>query len=93
MMTNFSYACAVVRLPAVKNPPARWRKFLGENPRDQEIERILRSELADAFGRSEELFKDISVKAVFKGVTYESLNDPDFMRIASQKDPVSRHAS
>jgi hypothetical protein len=35
--------------------------------------------------RSEELFKDMSVKAVFKGVTYESLNDPDFMRIASQR--------
>jgi hypothetical protein len=27
------------------------------------------------------------VKAIFKGVTYESLSDPEFMRIAGQKIP------
>jgi hypothetical protein len=75
-------------LPSVaKNPPARWLKFLGENPKDQEIERVLRSELADAFGQSDDVFREMRVKAIFKGVTYESLNDPDFMRIASRKIP------
>jgi len=75
-------------LPSVaKNPPVRWKKFLGERPKDQEIERMLRSELADAFGRSDDLFQDMNVKAIFKGVTYESLSDPEFMRIASQKIP------
>lgn len=75
-------------LPSVaKNPPARWSKFLGESPKDQEIERMLRSELADAFGHSDDVFQDMRVKAIFKGVTYESLSDPDFMRIASQKVP------
>jgi hypothetical protein len=29
----------------------------------------------------------MNVKAIFKGVTYESLSDPEFMRIASQKIP------
>jgi len=75
-------------LPSVaKNPPARWKKFLGEHPKDQEIERMPRSELADAFGRSDDVFQDMNVKAIFKGVTYESLSDPEFMRIASQKIP------
>jgi hypothetical protein len=75
-------------LPSVaKNPPARWKKFLGEHPEDQEIERMLRNELADAFGRSDDVFQDMNVKAIFKGVTYESLSDPEFMRIASQKIP------
>jgi hypothetical protein len=29
----------------------------------------------------------MEVKAIFKGVTYESLNDPDFIRIASEEIP------
>ncbi len=75
-------------LPSVaKNPPARWKKFLGEHPRDQEIGNMLRSELADAFGHSDDVFQDMNVKAIFKGVTYESLSDPEFMRIAGQKIP------
>jgi hypothetical protein len=39
------------------------------------------------FGRSEDLFADMKVKAIFKGVTYESLTDPEFMRIASEEIP------
>jgi hypothetical protein len=75
-------------LPSVsKNPPARWKKFLGEHPKDQETEHMLRSELADAFGHSDNVFQDMDVKAIFKGVTYESLSDPEFMRIAGQKIP------
>jgi hypothetical protein len=76
-------------LPSViKNPPLRWKRFLGEHPREQEIERMLRSELTDAFGRSDDLFEQMTVKAIFKGVTYESLSDPEFMRIAAEKIPL-----
>jgi hypothetical protein len=76
-------------LPSVvKNPPSRWKKFLGEYPKDQEIERMLRSELGDAFDHSDDVFQDMKVKAIFKGVTYESLSDPEFMRIAGQAIPL-----
>jgi hypothetical protein len=76
-------------LPSVaKNPPARWKAYLGGQPREEEVERMLRSELADAFGRSDDVFQDMSVKAIFKGVTYESLSDPEFMRIASRAIPL-----
>ena len=76
-------------LPSVaKSFPVRWRRFLGENPRSHEIEHMLRSELTDAFGQSDDVFEDMSVKAIFKGVTYESLCDPEFMRIAGQKIPI-----
>jgi hypothetical protein len=76
-------------LPSVaKNPPARWRRFLGEHPLDQNVEQMLRSELTDAFGHSDDVFHGMNVKSVFKGVTYESLSDPDFMRIASQAIPL-----
>jgi hypothetical protein len=76
-------------LPSVaKNPPARWKRFLGEHPRDQEVEHMLRSELTDAFGHSDDVFQSMNVKAIFKGVTYESLSDPEFMRIAGQAIPL-----
>ena len=76
-------------LPSVaKNPPVRWKRFLGEYPNDQQLERMLRRELTDAFGDSDDVFHDMNVKAIFKGVTYESLSDPDFMRIASQAIPL-----
>ena len=76
-------------LPSVaQNPPARWKRFLGEHPRDLEVEHALRSELADAFGNSDGVFQDMNVKAIFKGVTYELLSDPHFMRIASHAIPI-----
>ncbi|HEY4902817.1 MAG TPA: hypothetical protein VIH89_05030 [Candidatus Sulfotelmatobacter sp.] len=59
-----------------------------EHPRDLEIEHALRSELADAFGNSDGVFQDMKVRTIFKGVTYELLSDPDFMRVASQAIPV-----
>jgi hypothetical protein len=76
-------------LPSIaKNPPARWTRFLGEHPRDQKVEQMLRTELMAAFGNSDGVFQDMNVKAIFKGVTYESLSDPEFMRIAGQAIPL-----
>lgn len=76
-------------LPNVlKNPPTRWNRFLGENSSHQEVEHILRSELRKAFGNSDGVFQDMNVKVIFKGVTYELINDPKFMRIAGQAIPL-----
>jgi hypothetical protein len=73
-------------LPSVaKNPPPRWKRFIGEHPSDREIEDMLRSELTDAFGNSNSVFQNMTVKAIFKGITYELLSDPEFMRIASRE--------
>jgi hypothetical protein len=84
---NREVLLSALLLGVAKNPPARWKRFLGDHPRDQEIECMLRSELTDAFGRSDDLFQEMKVKAIFKGVTYESLIDPEFMRIAREKIP------
>jgi hypothetical protein len=76
-------------LPSVvRNPPGRWKRHLGERPHDQQVEQMLRHELTDAFGNSDEVFKDMNVKAIFKGVTYELLSDPEFMGIAGQAIPL-----
>lgn len=34
------------------SPPARWKRFLGNGPSREDVERLLRSELSDAFGSS-----------------------------------------
>ena len=67
------------------SPPSRWKRFLGNGASREDLERLLRSELSDAFGSSEKLFRDMEVKLVFKGVTYESLNDSEFVRVAREK--------
>jgi hypothetical protein len=75
-------------LPSVfQDPPTRWKRFIGQNPTHEDIEHMLRLELKEAFGQSDDVFEDMSVKALFKGVTYELLSDTKFMRIASQKIP------
>jgi hypothetical protein len=75
-------------LPSVvANPPGRWNRFVGERPSATEAERLLRSDFTKAFGSSENLFNDMKVKAVFKGVTYESLSDPHFIRITREAIP------
>lgn len=67
------------------SPPVRWKRYLGNGARREDIERLLRSELTTAFGSTEKLFREMEVKLVFKGVTYESLNDPDFVSVAREK--------
>jgi hypothetical protein len=73
-------------LPSViKNPPGRWKRLLGECPSNRAIEDMLRIELMEAFGNSESVFHDMSVKAIFKGITYELLSDPEFICVATKQ--------
>lgn len=41
---------------------------------------MLESELRAAFGSAEKLIQKMEVRAIFKGITYEMLNDPKFIR-------------
>jgi hypothetical protein len=75
-------------LPGVAmTPPARWTRFLGNGASREALEHLLRTELSEAFGSAKDLFDEMKVKTVFKGVTYESLSDPDFIRVAREAIP------
>ncbi len=75
-------------LPGVfGNPPARWQRMLGRNPDMDRIERLLRSELKKRCGSAKDLCRDMEVTTRFKGVTYESLNDPEFIKLAIEAIP------
>lgn len=71
----------------VANPPDRWRRLLGAYPRADEIERLLRAELKKKFGSAKDICGDMKVTAIFKGVTYESLSDPEFIKVATEAIP------
>jgi hypothetical protein len=42
-------------------------------------------EITDAFGSVDDLIANMKLKVVYKGVTYESLSDPEFQRIGQQE--------
>lgn len=75
-------------LEAVKrSPPKRWKKHFDQTPTDQVARRLLNDDLQKAFRSAEALVKEMKVKVVFKGVTYESLQDKEFIEIARKKLP------
>lgn len=75
-------------MPSVcARPPERWMKLLEPAPSRQALQELLDTELKKAFGSADDLFEDMKVKLLFKGVTYESLNDPKFIEIATGAIP------
>lgn len=75
-------------LPSVqKNPPDDWTGFLGPKPKKEEVERTLHQTLLRSFGPPEALIREMKVSVKYKGVTYETLNDPDFVEKASSVFP------
>lgn len=76
-------------LPAVKAmPPKRWHKHFEGQLDDALASRLLGVDLHKAFRSAEELVKEMKVKVVFKGVTYELLCDEHFTEIARDRLPA-----
>ena len=76
-------------LPAVKSsPPKRWEKHFDRELSDDLARRLLNDDLQRAFRSAEALANDMKVKVVFKGVTYESLQDEEFIKLARTKLPA-----
>lgn len=76
---------AVVKMlfPLVRqNIPSQWRKHLCVSPSDTELRDLLREELARAFGDPQDHFQKMSCSVIYKGITYELLNDPQFIETA-----------
>ena len=75
-------------LPIVrKNPPqALLGRILGE-PSDNERQKWLELELNKVFPKAESLIKGMDLKIRYKDVTYESLNDTDFIKSVEEAFP------
>lgn len=75
--------------PAViAQTPDRWKKFLPSKPSPDDIRQVLDCELSDHFGSAERNLKKIDVSLIFKGVTYETLNNPEFIKTVKKRMPI-----
>lgn len=75
-------------LPRVKNnPPPRWRNRIGVSASEREIRSMLENDLDNAIGTAKQYIQKMSVHKVFKGVTYELLNDEKFVAVANKAIP------
>jgi hypothetical protein len=67
--------------------PGRWKRFLGPTPSKEDICDQLDAELKSAFGSVKEIFQEMKVNVAYKGVTYELLRDPAFIKTAKGEMP------
>lgn len=82
-------ALVTALLPAVKDtPPARSIKHIGSSPKEESVRGWLDAELASIFGDAGGHISEMKVSVLFKGVTYESLNDPNFIETAQKQLPT-----
>ena len=78
-------------LPAVlRSPPPDWRPLIRPQSRQPDTERLLKSTIAEALDEISRMSQDIKVQHLFKGVTYECLKDPDFIKLAQKHFPKLR---
>ena len=68
------------------NPPQRWGD-LGFFP-EERVKVRLEDELNRKFRSAKDLMGKMKVSVIFKGVTYESLNDPEFIECVRKKIPA-----
>ncbi len=81
--TNLSALVRALAPAVATSPPDRWVRYVGKSPDSRAVEQMLRRELADIFNTVRNgLVNHMEVSLVYKGVTYELLNDPEFVRVA-----------
>lgn len=75
-------------LPLVKRrPPKEWCRSDGTKPDAETLEQFLSEDLRRAFGTADDLVKEMQVRVVIKGVTWEMLNDKNFLAVAKEALP------
>ena len=75
-------------LPSVQmNLPERWKKFIGTSPSKDQVKKMLEKDLTATFGSAKSIIKEMKVSLIFKGVTYELLNNEEFIKVASKAIP------
>jgi hypothetical protein len=71
----------------VKSSPPRWLRFIGQKPGEDDIKAMLAQELSDVLGTAAEVVGKMRVRLLFMGVTFESLTDPEFLKVAQRALP------
>jgi hypothetical protein len=78
-----------VLLPTVRRAvPSQWKKQVVGEMSDEKLRTLLDLALAREFGGAEKHIRAMKVRVVFKGVTFESLTDPEFVKVARDRLPA-----
>jgi hypothetical protein len=81
-------ALAAAFLPLVeRTPPKEWCKSNGSPPKQELLQEFLDADLRQAFGKADDLIKQMDVRVLLKGVTYELLSNPKFMELTRKAIP------
>ena len=70
-----------------RTTPKEWLMSDGTKPDAETIRQFLDEDLRHAFGSAEKLIRNMAVRLVFKGVTYESLTNEAFLTAAREGIP------
>ena len=91
LMQSNAERLAKALFPSVKeHRPARWTRVMGQNATDDALKEQLLHDIRAAFGDVEKLMQAMTVQKVFKGVTYETLTNPEFLELAQKEFPSLR---
>lgn len=76
-------------LPGIKSaPPEALLSSIVGRPTTDQLRRWVEDQLSHFFPSSEKLVADMEVNVSFKGVTYETLNDPKFQEAVRKAFPL-----
>lgn len=88
IITKNTESLKTALFPAVvQSPPERWQRFLGPSPSGQQCADQLERDLEQAFGTANDIVREMKVNLLFKGVTYDTLKNPQFREIADKELP------
>ncbi|MGY0198488.1 hypothetical protein [Leptothrix sp. BB-3] len=77
-------------LPIVEaNPPAALRAQVNGSPSSEVVKRYVDKELDRVFPRASSLVEDMTLEWIRKGVTFQTLSDPDFQRAVKDAFPYA----
>ncbi len=70
-----------------RKPPKEWRFSDGQKPDKETCRRFVERDLGRAFGTANQLISGMEVTLRFKGLTYETLKDEEFLKAVEKAQP------
>lgn len=71
--------------------PPRWTKRLGRDPKPEKLKFLIEESLLKSFGSPDRRINAMKAEVIFKDVTYDMLNEPEFIATISEHFPDLKH--
>ena len=71
--------------------PPRWTQRLGRDPKPEKLKFLIEDSLRKSFGNPDRRINAMKAEVIFKDVTYDMLNEPEFIATISEHFPDLKH--